>query len=92
MSENSGYGLKGGRIETLEDGSKLIYPPMIKGGALVFHPVRDPEVEGGYLTCSRCKGLDITIIIEFPGGGESLKFCRNCLDRPSGRPYTIRFQ
>ena len=89
----NGFGLKGGKIETLEDGSKLIYPPMAaKGGALVYNPIRDPEVSDGYLLCSRCKGLDITIIIEFPGGGESLKFCRNCLDRPSGRPWIVKFQ
>jgi hypothetical protein len=65
-----------------------------RGAALLVSPARPPEADAAGPICTRCRGRDIVIEVEFPAevDAESLRFCRACLDRPPGQPLKVLFR
>jgi hypothetical protein len=65
-----------------------------RGAALLVSPARPPEVDAAGPICTRCRGRDVVIVIQFPSelDAEPLRFCRACVDRPPGQPLTIMFR
>lgn len=87
-------GFDGGRVEHPDEGSVTVHSPVARGGALLVHKERSPEVDPRFgPRCTKCRGGDVVVVVGFPGGdGDPIQICRTCVDRPVDKPLVIQFR
>lgn len=90
-------GLKavGGSTKIMDDGHSVeIRPPVIRGGALLIHKERLPEIIDEAMRCTRCGGGDVVLQVGWPGeDGYPIQICRTCVgNRAPGNPIVIKFR
>lgn len=86
--------LDGGSVRTYDEGHSVeINPPVARGGALLVHKERIPEILEDAMRCTKCRGGDVVVQVGWPGeDGFPIQLCRTCVDRPVGNPLVIKFR